>query len=112
MPLVRRLPKRGFNNARFATVYLPVNVEALNGFEEGAVVDEAAIRKAGLANGRADGVKILGKGELKKKLTVRAQAFSESAKKKIEAAGGTWELIAGGGGRPPRQAEKSGKSNG
>ena len=93
MPLIRRIPKRGFNNARHATRYLPVNLDALNVFEDGARVDEAAIRGVGLANGRADGIKILGDGELTKKLTVSAHAFSASARAKIEAKGGACELI-------------------
>lgn len=94
MPLIRRIPKRGFNNARFGTRYLPVNVEALNAFDNGARVDEAALRGAGLVNGRGDGVKILGDGELSKKLTVVVNAFSASAKSKIEAKGGTCEVVA------------------
>ncbi len=94
MPLIRRIPKRGFNNSRHGTQYLPVNVDSLNQFEDGARVDEAALRSLGLANGRADGIKILGEGELTKKLTVSAHAFSASAKTKIEAKGGTCELIA------------------
>jgi large subunit ribosomal protein L15 len=94
MPLIRRIPKRGFNNARHATRYLPVNLEALNRFEDGTRVDEAALRSAGLANGRAAGIKILGDGELTRKLTVSAHAFSAAAKAKIEAKGGTCELIA------------------
>jgi large subunit ribosomal protein L15 len=94
MPLIRRIPKRGFNNARFTTRYLPVNVEALNGFADGARVDEAALRELGLVNGRGDGVKILGDGELNKKLTVCAHAFSASARAKIEAKGGTCESAA------------------
>ena len=94
MPLIRRIPKRGFNNTRHGTTYLPVNVEALNAFEDGARVDEAALRKAGLANGPGDGVKILGDGEVKKKLSVSAHAFSASARAKIEAKGGTCEIIA------------------
>jgi large subunit ribosomal protein L15 len=93
MPLIRRIPKRGFNNARHATRYIPVNVEALNVFEEGARVDEAALRSVGLANGRAQGVKILGEGEVTRKLRVVAHAFSASARTKIEAKGGTCELI-------------------
>jgi large subunit ribosomal protein L15 len=93
MPLIRRIPKRGFNNARHATRFLPVNLEALNRFDDGSRVDEAALRTAGLANGRADGIKILGDGELTKKLTVSAHAFSASAKSKIEAKGGTCETI-------------------
>jgi len=93
MPLARRIPKRGFNNARFATVYVPVNLDALNQFEDGARVDEAALRAVGAANGRADGVKILGGGELTRKLTVVAHAFSASARTKIEARGGTCEVV-------------------
>ena len=93
MPLIRRIPKRGFNNTRHGTRYVPVNLEVLNRFDEGSRVDEAVLRKAGLANGRADGVKILGDGELSRKLTVSAHAFSASAKAKIEAKGGTCELI-------------------
>jgi large subunit ribosomal protein L15 len=94
MPLIRRIPKRGFNNARFTTRYIPVNVESLNAFEDGARVDETALRSTGLANGPGDGVKILGDGELKKKLTVVVHAFSASAKAKIEAKGGTCEVVA------------------
>jgi len=93
MPLIRRIPKRGFNNTRHGTRYLPVNLEALNRFDDGARVDEAALRKLRLANGRADGVKILGDGELTRKLTVSAHAFSATAKAKIEAKGGVCELI-------------------
>ena len=91
MPLIRRIPKRGFNNARHTTRYLPVNLEALNRFEDGARVDEAALRRLGLANGPADGIKILGGGELTRRLTVCAQAFSASARAKILAKGGTCE---------------------
>ena len=93
MPLIRRIPKRGFNNARHATVYIPVNVEALNQFENGAQVNFDALRKAGLANGRASGVKILGDGDLTKKLTVSAHKFSASAKAKIEGKGGSCEIV-------------------
>src|SRR5438034_8517879 len=93
MPLIRRIPKRGFNNARHATRYLPVNLEALNRFDDGVRVDEAALRGTGLANGRAAGIKILGDGELTKKLTVSAHAFSASARSKIEAKGGACEVI-------------------
>jgi large subunit ribosomal protein L15 len=94
MPLIRRIPKRGFNNARHTTRYLPVNLESLNQFDEGARIDESVLRAAGLANGRGEGIKILGDGELTRKLTVSAHAFSASAKAKIEAKGGTCELIA------------------
>jgi large subunit ribosomal protein L15 len=93
MPLIRRIPKRGFNNARFTTRYLPVNVEALNCFDEGTRVDEAALRANGLVNGRGDGVKILGDGELNKKLMVCVHAFSASARAKIEAKGGICEIV-------------------
>lgn len=91
MPLYRRIPKRGFNNVRHATQYLPVNLEALNRFDDGARVDEAVLRQAGLANGKAQGIKILGNGELTKKLTVCAHAFSAAARAKIEAKGGVCE---------------------
>ena len=79
MPLIRRIPKRGFNNKSHTTVYIPVNLESLNAFEDGATVDEAALRSVGLANGRSNGIKILGGGELKKKLKVTANAFSASS---------------------------------
>ena len=94
MPLIRRIPKRGFNNARFTTQYIPVNVGDLNQFDDGARVDETALRAIGLANGRGAGIKILGNGELSKKLTVAASAFSASAKSKIEAKGGACEVTA------------------
>src|SRR5262245_17265139 len=94
MPLIRRIPKRGFNNARFATRYLPVNLEALNQFDDGARVDVTALKAAGLANGPGDGIKILGDGDLNKKLTVCAHAFSASARAKIEAKGGACEVVA------------------
>jgi large subunit ribosomal protein L15 len=103
MPLIRRMPKRGFNNARFATRYLPVNLNDLNTFEEGTRVDEQALRASGIAKGRADGVKILGHGEIQHKLTVAAHAFSASARSKIEAAGGSCEVIV----RSPKPARKS-----
>src|SRR5437867_1670841 len=93
MPLIRRMPKRGFNNARHATRYIPVNLDALNRFNDGARIDVEVLRQAGLANGRSEGVKILGTGELTKKLAVSAHAFSASAKAKIEAKGGSCELV-------------------
>lgn len=92
MPLQRRIPKRGFNNI-FATRYANINVAALNKFEDGAVVDAAALKEAGLIKKEYDGVKILGNGNVEKKLTVKAAAFSEAAKAKIEAAGGKAEVI-------------------
>jgi large subunit ribosomal protein L15 len=94
MPLIRRIPKRGFNNKRHGTRYLPVNLSDLNQFEDGARVDLGALKNAGLCNGKSDGVKILGTGDLTRKLTVSAHAFSASAKAKIEAKGGTCELLA------------------
>jgi large subunit ribosomal protein L15 len=93
MPLIRRIPKRGFNNARHTTRYIPVNLDSLNRFDNGARVDFETLRKAGLANGHAAGVKILGSGELTRKLTVSAHAFSASAKAKIEGKGGSCEII-------------------
>ena len=92
MPLARRIPKRGFNNI-FATKYVGINVDALNRFEDGSVVDEAAIVKAGLVKKTLDGVKILGRGELTKNLTVKVTAFSATAKEKIEKAGGKAEEV-------------------
>lgn len=92
MPLQRRIPKRGFNNI-FATKYATINVEELNRFENGAVVDTQAIIEAGLLKKTYDGIKILGRGELEKKLTVNVAAFSEGAKKKIEEAGGKAEVM-------------------
>lgn len=94
MPLIRRIPKRGFNNSRHATVYIPVNLAALEAFEAGSTVDEAVLRQAGLVNGRAQGVKILGGGQLTKRLIVRADAFSASARAKIVAMGGSCETPA------------------
>ena len=92
LPLYRKLPKRGFNNAKFATVYAIVNVEALNVFEDGAVVDLEALLAKKIVRKANDGLKILGNGELTKKLTVKATVFSASAKEKIEAAGGKIEV--------------------
>jgi large subunit ribosomal protein L15 len=89
MPLYRRLPKRGFNNARFRKVFAIVNVGQLDrAFEEGATVDATAIREARLVNQKTGPIKVLGGGELTKKLNVAADRFSESARRKIEAAGG------------------------
>jgi large subunit ribosomal protein L15 len=92
MPLARRLPKRGFHNI-FGTENAVVNVSDLNKFEDGAVVTVADLVAAGLVKKTLDGVKVLGSGELTKKLTVQAAAFSASAKEKIEAAGGKAEVI-------------------
>lgn len=92
MPLARRIPKRGFNNI-FATPYTIINVAALNVFEDGATVDVEALRNAGIIKNAPNGVKVLGNGTIEKKLTVKVAAFSESAKSKIEAAGGKAEVI-------------------
>jgi large subunit ribosomal protein L15 len=92
MPLIRRIPKRGFNNARFALRYVPVNLEMLNRFEDGAQVDPGALEARGLARtGRK--IKILGGGELTRKLTIQAHAFSASARAKIEKLGGACQLL-------------------
>ncbi len=91
MPLQRRVPKRGFNNI-FATRYATVNVSDLEAFDKGAVVDTEALKAKGLIKKTYDGVKVLGNGTLSKSLTVIAAAFSESAKSKIEAAGGKAEV--------------------
>ena len=92
MPLYRRVPKRGFNNI-FGTEYAEVNVERLEAFEDGAVVDAAALLEKRIIRKELDGVKILGGGELTKKLTVKAAKFTASAKEKIEAVGGKAEVI-------------------
>ena len=92
MPLYRRIPKRGFTN-RFAKEVAEVNVVDLNRFEEGTVVDFDLMLQSGLVKQVKDGVKVLGNGELKKKLTVKAEKFSKSAAEKIEKAGGKAEVI-------------------
>jgi large subunit ribosomal protein L15 len=93
MPLSRRLPKVGFINL-FAKDYAEVSVAKLDVFAAGDTIDMKALREKGLVKGRHDGVKVLGNGEISKKLTVKADAFSASAKAKIEAAGGTCEIVA------------------
>ena len=92
MPLVRRIPKRGFINV-FAKPLTAVNVIALNAFEDGAVIDAAALIENGVIAECPNGLKILGNGNLTKKVTVKAAAFSESAKEKIEQAGGKAEVV-------------------
>ena len=92
MPLYRRLPKRGFNN-KWGVTYDVVNVDELNKFEAGTVVNQAVLEEAGIVKQVRDGVKILGEGELKVALTVKANKFSKSAVEKIEAAGGKAEVI-------------------
>jgi large subunit ribosomal protein L15 len=103
MPLFRRIPKRGFSQASWARHYLVVNIGDLDrAFAEGATVDQEALRKAGLAKGPADGVRILGSGELSKRLVVRAHHFSKSASEKITARGGSAELIP-----PPKKPKRN-----
>ena len=94
LPLYRKLPKRGFKNFLFGKVYTVVNVESLNKFNDGEVVDAAALLAKGIISDVAkNGVKVLGEGELTKNLTVKAAVFSGSAKEKIEAVGGKTEVV-------------------
>ena len=92
IPLYRKLPKRGFHN-KFATTYAIVNLDQLNGFEDNAVVSLETLVEAGIIRRELCGLKVLGRGEITKKLTVQAKVFSASAKEKIEAAGGKTEVI-------------------
>ena len=93
LPLYRKLPKRGFKNYLFGKQYVIVNVQSLNKFDDGEVVDSAALLAKGVINNVNDGVKVLGEGEITKKLTVKAAVFSASAKEKIEAVGGKTEVV-------------------
>ena len=94
LPLYRKLPKRGFNNARFGKLYTIINVKTLNDkFNDGDVVDIAVLLEKGIVDVVCDGIKVLGEGELTKKLTVKAAVFSASAKEKIEAVGGKTEVV-------------------
>ena len=94
LPLYRKLPKRGFKNVRFGKQYSVINVESLNKFNDGEVVDSAALLAMGIINAESkSGVKVLGEGELTKKLTVKAAVFSQTAKEKIEAVGGKTEVV-------------------
>jgi large subunit ribosomal protein L15 len=103
MQLFRRIPKRGFSHATWDKHFLIVNVGDLDAiFKDGDTIDHAALKKAGLANGPADGVRILGNGELTKKLVVRAHHFSKSAAEKITARGGTAEVIP-----PPKKPKRN-----
>ena len=92
MPLYRRLPKRGFKNI-FAKQYVTINIEALEAFEDGTEVTEALLLEKGIVKKTLDGVKLLGRGELTKKLTVKVTKYTESAKEKIEKAGGKAEVM-------------------
>ena len=93
LPLYRKLPKRGFNNYRFGKKYSIINVQSLNKFNDGEVVDSAALLAMGIINNVFDGVKVLAEGDITKKLTVKAAVLSASAKEKIEAAGGKTEVV-------------------
>ena len=93
LPLFRRLPKRGFSNAKFKTVYAVINLSDLNKFEDGAIVTPEILKEMGILKNQLNGVKILGNGKLEKKLTVKAHKFSESSKESIEKMGGKAEVI-------------------
>jgi large subunit ribosomal protein L15 len=94
MPLIRRIPKRGFNNTAFKISYAPVNLVDIDKLSASGVIDEKSLRLAGLVNGTWDGVKVLGSGELTRKLSLKINAVSASAREKIEKAGGSIEIIA------------------
>ncbi len=96
MPLIRRVPKRGFNNARHRVSYLPINVGSLAEFAAGTVVDEKLLRGSGLARGRFERIKILSDGDLAHRLVVHADGFSEAARNKIVSAGGECHIISRG----------------
>ena len=93
LPLYRRIPKRGFSNAKFKTVYATINVDELNVFEDGTVVTPALLKDTGLVKKQLDGIKVLGNGKLEKKLTIQANKFSASALEKIKEAGSKAEVI-------------------
>lgn len=93
LPLFRRLPKRGFSNARFKVEYATINLSDLNRFEDGAVVTPELLKEMGLVKNQLDGIKVLGNGTLEKKLTVKAHKFSSSAQEKIESLGGKIEVM-------------------
>ena len=93
MPLFRRMPKRGFTNARFKKHYTLINIESLEAFDAGEVVDLTAVLDKGLARKTGDMLKVVGQGDLSKELTIKAHKFSKSAQSKIESAGGTVEVI-------------------
>jgi large subunit ribosomal protein L15 len=103
MPLFRRIPKRGFSNRTWERTFIVVNVGDLDkAFDDGATIDHDALRKAGLANGPADGVRVLGTGDVTKRLLVKAHHFSKSAAEKIKARGGSTEVIP-----PPKKPKKN-----
>lgn len=93
LPLFQRIPKRGFSNAKFKIRYATINVSDLNRFEDDTVVSPELLKEIGMIKNQLNGIKVLGEGKLSKRLTVRAHKFSETAKKSIETAGGTVEVI-------------------
>ena len=93
LPLFRRVPKRGFSNAKFKTRYAVINLKDLNNFEDGAVVTPALLKDAGIIKNQLDGIKVLGTGKLEKKITIQASKFSTSAMEKIKEAGSKAEVI-------------------
>ena len=95
MPLIRRIPKRGFNNTAFKVTYAPVNLSDLETLFQAGLIDEKSLREKGLVKGTWDGVKILGTGEVTKKFALKVNAISASAKEKLEKAGGTIEILPG-----------------
>lgn len=110
MPLIRRLPKRGFNNAAFHKTYAVVNLDDLNQFEAGSSINEQMLRESNMVRGKVAGLKILGRGELSHGLTVEAHKVSDSARAKIEKAGGTVNLIPPREANGPRHPEKAPKA--
>ena len=104
MPLIRRVPKRGFNNAAFKLKVAFVNLDDLGAFEDGTTVTEQVLRETGLVRGKFDSMKVLGRGELTKRVTIEADAFSASAREAIERVGGTVKVrvAVSGGGKAPK----------
>ena len=111
MPLIRRLPKRGFNNARFHKTYALVNLDDLNAFDAGTTVTEQMLRDSKVIRGNGAGVKILGNGELKHALTIEADKISAGAREKIEKAGGTVNLREPRGPQGPRVSQAPGSAS-
>jgi large subunit ribosomal protein L15 len=110
MPLIRRLPKRGFNNAAFHKTYALVNLSDLNEFKAGSVINEQTLREANLVRGHVAGIKLLGNGELKHALTVEVDKVSAGAREKVDKAGGTVELRKPATGHDDAEAEKAADS--
>lgn len=110
MPLIRRLPKRGFNNAAFHKTYAVINLDDLNQFEAGSSINEQMLRESNLVRGKVAGLKILGRGELDRSLTIEADKISDSAREKIEKAGGTVKLKEARAAQGPRNPEAAAKA--